>query len=425
MHRDGAWLRAVAAAAALIVASAGSTAVADSGSDVLIGGAALRPFFRALASLERHRARQPVRILQIGDSHTANDAFSGRMRERLQARFGAAGRGWLPAGVPFKYYRPALVAVTETGWRHLQPNDSEAGSLLFGLDASVAEPETPGARTTLSATDGDGFDRIAVEFVAQPHGAPLALRIDNGPVRSIPTAAARIAPRSFAVSLPQPAHAVELAAPDAQSQQVLGWSVERRRPGIVYENHGTIGATVGLLQRVSPVAVSFELAQRHPALLIVAFGTNEGFREHLDLAEYATLFRGAVGGLARRAPGAAVLILGPPDGNHLTSGCVAAGSQPAGCDEAAACSWGEPRNLDAVRDIQRRVARQQGWAFWDWAAAMGGRCSIGRWLAHDPPWAMPDHLHLNKEGYAIVADALFSALMKEYDGWKSGRPVRR
>ena len=40
--------------------------------------------------------------MQIGDSHTANDSFSGRLRELFQARFGDAGRGVLPPGVPYR-----------------------------------------------------------------------------------------------------------------------------------------------------------------------------------------------------------------------------------------------------------------------------------------------------------------------------------
>ena len=72
---------------------------------------ALSPFFASLDAVETGVPRRRVRVLQIGDSHTANDSFSGRMRDRLQARFGPAGRGWLPAGVPYKYYRPHLVSV--------------------------------------------------------------------------------------------------------------------------------------------------------------------------------------------------------------------------------------------------------------------------------------------------------------------------
>ena len=52
----------------------------------------------------------------VGDSHTANDAFSGRMRRLMQARFGDAGRGMLPPGIPFRLYRPAQVTVTADGW---------------------------------------------------------------------------------------------------------------------------------------------------------------------------------------------------------------------------------------------------------------------------------------------------------------------
>jgi len=38
-------------------------------------------------------------ILQIGDSHTAADLFTGEVRDRLQAKFGAGGL-FLPPGIP-------------------------------------------------------------------------------------------------------------------------------------------------------------------------------------------------------------------------------------------------------------------------------------------------------------------------------------
>src|SRR5947207_9701576 len=109
--------------------------------------ASLEKFFAALDGLEEKRATAPVRIVQIGDSHTANDAFSDRMREALQARFGAAGRGWLPAGIPFTHYRPRLVTVSEAGWRHLGISDG-APAEAIGIDAAVAQSEYPGAEMT-------------------------------------------------------------------------------------------------------------------------------------------------------------------------------------------------------------------------------------------------------------------------------------
>jgi lysophospholipase L1-like esterase len=405
------------AALLLGMTASGSIAMAEevqpSAPASLVGATALRPFFAALAAVERQAARQPVRILQIGDSHTANDAFSGRLRERLQQRFGAAGRGWLPAGIPFKYYRPQLVTVDESGWHHLAPADD---AKRLGLDAGVAEATEPGARMTLSADESDGFDRVAIEFIARPHGEPLLLQIDDHPAQSIPTAWPRVVARISERLLPAPAHRLQLSASEP-GMQVLAWGIESRRAGVVYENHGKIGATAALLPALDPATVSLELSERRPALLVIAFGTNEGFKDELDLATYAAQFRRSVAALQRWSRGAAVLIVGPPDGNRHGADCAPA-TRSGACDAAASCGWAEPPNVAKVREVQRHIAAAQGWAFWDWSAAMGGSCSIDRWLHLDPPLAQADHVHLNKAGYAATADILFAALMKEYDGWK-------
>jgi len=382
---------------------------------------ALTGFFAALDGLDSHRASGIVRILQLGDSHTANDAFSGHMRERLQARFGGAGRGWMPAGIPFKYYRPQLVSVSESGWQHYRPADRDAGVPL-GLDAIDAQSVPPDSVMAIDSGEAAGFDRFAVEYLARPSGSAFTVQIDGGVPMRVSTASANGAIRRFELPLDRPAHHAELRASGRPPVDLLGWAVERRAPGIVYENHGTIGATVDLLGRLTPAAVSFELDERRPALLIVAFGTNEGFDETLDAARYAARFHGLVAALQHQAPGASVLVLGPPDGNRIGHGCTAAScrSGEAGGND---CAWHEPATLGPVREAQRRLAEQQGWAYWDWFGAMGGQCSIDRLFARDPPLAAPDHVHLTKAGYVAVADMLFADLIAEYDKWRARRGI--
>ena len=73
----------------------------------------LLPLLVALEAIETGKASAPIDIIQIGDSHTANGNFAERMRELFQQRFGAVGRGMLPPGLPFDYYKPQLVTVGE------------------------------------------------------------------------------------------------------------------------------------------------------------------------------------------------------------------------------------------------------------------------------------------------------------------------
>ena len=132
-------------AAALLIASC-ATAPPQSPSDAEIAAklgpsAPLLPLYRALS----RGAATVVVILQIGDSHTANDSFSGRLRELFQARFGDAGRGVLPPGVPYRWYRPARVTVTSEGWSVVSSYRGDPGP--FGITGLRQHADGPAEMT--------------------------------------------------------------------------------------------------------------------------------------------------------------------------------------------------------------------------------------------------------------------------------------
>src|SRR5690606_16177218 len=139
-------------------------------------------------------------------------------------------------------------------------------------------------------------------------------------------------------------------------------------------------------------------------------------------------------------PNAAILVVGPPDGNRLPRGCRDDGvpdrtfpCAPLNAAETAnyaerfgaadpppqSCRWHPPPNLQTVRDVQRQAAAANGWFFWDWSRVMGGSCGIHRWAEASPPLAYPDHVHLQTAGYAASADALFQELMAYYATWRT------
>ncbi|MGZ9103828.1 MAG: hypothetical protein ACXW3Y_13285, partial [Rhodoplanes sp.] len=56
----------------------------------------LAGFFAVLDEMEAGRRAGPVRIVQFGDSHTAGGRITGRLRARLQERFGYGDAGNAP-----------------------------------------------------------------------------------------------------------------------------------------------------------------------------------------------------------------------------------------------------------------------------------------------------------------------------------------
>ncbi len=367
--------------------------------------APLAPLYQALLAEQRGQRSAPVVILQVGDSHTANDSFSGRLRELFQAQFGDAGRGVLPPGVPHPYYRPARVSVSSQGWSVVSSFRGDPGP--YGVTGLRQHADGP-AQMTLSVDDPGELAQAEIEVLRQPGGGTLDM---NG--AAIPTAA----PAAEAVWLKVPVAAgtttLTVSARGDGPVDLLAWSIGHGRPGVIYANLGTIGASADLMDRWDQSILHADIAHLAPSMIVVAFGTNEGFRDSTDPAAFAADFAARLRDLHAAAPGAALVVLGPPDGYRRRAKRSGA---PIACGDP---KWTEPPNLGAIRQAERSVAaREHAW-FWDWQAAMGGPCSMMRWAATMPPYAAPDHVHMFAPGYQATAEALFHTIMDGYARYRS------
>jgi lysophospholipase L1-like esterase len=212
-------------------------------------------------------------------------------------------------------------------------------------------------------------------------------------------------------------HVLKVAARDVKPVDLIGWSIERGHSGIVFDSAGVIGARIGVINRWDPAILADELRQRDPALVILAFGTNEGFDQSLDMAAYGEAFTAITRTIRQILPNAALLVVGSPDGQMAPKAChpQAAVRQ---CGETAPppgkCAWYTPPNLVPVRDLQRQIAEREGIAFWDWSQVMEPVCGIDHWVRANPPLARDDHVHLTRAGYERSADSLFTWLMDQY-----------
>jgi lysophospholipase L1-like esterase len=379
-------------------------------------GRRLFNFYRALAELEAGRSTRPVMALQIGDSHTANDAFASRMRDGLQRRFGAAGRGPLPPGIPFGGYAPTLVRVTADRDWHAVGGMDRHNPGPFGLSGPRQSTSVAGAVMTLETELTGGLAVAEVEVLRRPGGGGLGVFVDDRLAATIATGAATTTAEFVKLPTGPETRRLALRARGDGPVDILSWSASRAGPGLLYANFGTIGATIRLTNSWDPRVVRGELDHFRPSLLLIAFGTNEGFRSDPDPG-YLQTFTDAARRLAEAAPSASVLIIGPPDGDWAAR---RAGGLPANCPDAGPgrMAWRKPPYLDTTRQAQIRAAQSNDWTFWDWAAAMGGGCAMDAWTRLDPPLAQPDHVHLYTTGYRRTADVLLAQLLEGYERFR-------
>lgn len=384
------------------------------------GAEPLEPLWRALAGLDDGTRREPVVLIQLGDSHTANGTFTRHLRALFQQRFGAAGPGMLPPGTPYDYYRPDRVRVRQSkGWT-VANSFRHAG--LYGLSGYRLSSAQAGARLTIDSLEPGGFEQAALGLVLQPGGGSLRVVIDRNAPQTLSSNAATRQAVQRRLAVPAGSRTLTVTVRGDGPVELLSWTLQRQRPGVVLDSHGVVGATVNLLGRWDEAALATDLAFRQPALLLVAFGTNEGFKRDVTAAGYRRDFAARLGRLRTLAPDAALVVLGPPDGNRLHSGCSARQTRECSLTPGSGCQWQPPPLLATVREIQRTHAAESGNYFWDWSQVMGGACGIHRWAQAEPSLAYPDHVHLREAGYERSAQALFTELMTGYARYRAQHP---
>ncbi|MGF7176980.1 GDSL-type esterase/lipase family protein [Azospirillum doebereinerae] len=376
------------------------------------GQRGLATFMAALTKLER-APRGTVQILQIGDSHTAGNHFSGALRTLLQGRFGDAGPGGFPPGPSYKGLYSPTVTLGPQSWTVSGGLEVKSGDIV-GFSGFQATSAQPGNALSFESKGDAPVTAVSLTLAAGPAGGTLLVEADGKPVRSVPTKGPRETGVVVPVPLAQPARTITLSPKGDGRVTLLRVSLKGGNKGILYESHGVIGATATLMRRWHEPTVAAELQALRPELIILAFGTNEGFNASLSADDYRTAFRERLAVLRRQAPWASILVIGPPDANRLPKGCPpeATASCASVRPQSGSCAWYPPPELATVRTIQRSEALSAGAAFWDWSAVMGGACGTHDWGKATPALAAPDHVHFRAEGYRMAAEALFNDIME-------------
>lgn len=387
----------------LFLAKALPAAAVDKAAPLLDYGDRKAPaLWQGLRDLEAKTRQEPLRIVQLGDSHTAGDYFSGQLRQRLQRQFGNAGIGWLTPGY-ITNQRSAQVLLRSTGSWKLSDAKQLKHAGVFPVGGFI-NTSAGNSILEIKVKEAPAAGQWRLSIWQNSRQIPWSLALPGGQVLKLPgqgdaNAPWRLSTRELDASK---VSGLKLLAPSGG--KLGGVILDREAPGITLDALGNNGSVANVINRWDSNSLRSQLQWRNPQLIILAYGTNEAFGKDLVPETYETELRNAIRALRGAAPEAAILLVGAPS---------SAKSRPPHIN--GGCRVPLPPSLIKVQNSQRRIARQEGTLYWDWSAMMGGNCGAQFWLKQKVPFMRPDLVHMSPEGYAASADALYMALLAEMD----------
>jgi len=385
----------------------------------------------------RLQSKDAISILQIGDSHTSADFFTGELRRRLQARYGQGATGYTTAGIPHSGVRSSSLEInTSQGWNYESLQKRDAIPIwLSGYNAVASAPdETMDFISKRRPIPFDSerkpipFDTVEIESLRQPGGGAVDVRIDGVAEGHFDLAGDQVAP----VIIRIPAHnehadlkRISITTSGPGEVSIASVSI-LSHVGLTYNSVGYVGATVDVLNKIPDATFASALERINPRIVVLSFGTNGAANEALDFESYRMSYETVLKRIKKYLPGVDIVLILPPDFNQLSPSCpkdrissatcrrnpaenlgsetveswkIAAINSALGSDR---CVWQTPGNLARVRAAQREIAIAYGLIYWDWASIVPTACGS--------PLMGDDHVHLTREGYRRSAEQFVGTL---------------
>ena len=371
-------------------------------------GHALDPFFAALHAVERKSPGSIARVTYYGDSIVASDFVTATLRRKLQRRFGDAGHGFmLMANAWPGYFHNDVVRFAAPGWTVSRVVGPFARDGLYGLGGVSFRAEGPGVfsrfATTTSGAFGRNVSRFAVDYLEQPGGGALEVKIDGALRERIDTRAdaPRSALRIYAV--PDGPHELEVRAATANVRTFGVW-MERDAPGVVLDAIGIQGCRIRFLDQTDDAHFAEQLRLRSPQLTVFQYGMNESEDGELfPLDQYESTMKAVLQQVKAALPEAACLLVGPMDRSEKKGDAFR--SRPV---------------IPKLAAIQRKVAGEVGCGYWDTLGAMGGFGSMATWYQRGLGGA--DLAHPSSAGAEVLGSWVYLALMEGYEAYRVRAP---
>lgn len=360
-----------------------------------------------------------TRVLHYGDSQIEGDRISGYVRNELQTLFGGTGPGWVPAVEVI----PTLAVkqedsgnwnrYTRYGKKDTTVRHKDYGALMTFSRFTPNVPDSLIGDSAVSAWFSFAPNRSTYSRNRKFTRAQLYYGNNRRPVQLDVLADEALV---FSDSL-QPTGALghvdlplggtperlEFRWQGTDSPDIYGVSLEGGN-GLYLDNIAMRGSSGTIFKKVSAEQLAAQYDRLNVKLFILQFGGNyvPYIKNKEEAERYGKWFAAQIRYLKARAPGAAVVLIGPSD-MAVKDG-----------DRYVTRPY-----LEEVRDALQAAAFETGSAFWDMYEVMGGRNSMVAWVEADPKLAGSDHTHFTPKGARRIAELFVRALRLDYDAWQN------
>ena len=360
----------------------------------------LKAFYQALWRTESRQPGAVTRILHYGDSPVTADSITADVRSLMQQQFGDAGHGFVLVAKPWAWYGHRGIDLSGRGWTIEPASLSRARDGIHGL-GGVSFTGGTGASSHIVLAENHA--QVEIQYLLQPGGGVLSVHASGQTIAEIDTNAPQKEPGFKTVSLPEGTRSIDLAV-EHGPVRMFGVIFTREEPGVIYNSLGLNGASVQMIVRYFEKGQwTEELQHQKPDLVVLNYGTNESIYASYIQQYYAGELREVIRRIHAAVPNASLLIMSPMDrGEKDGSGQIAT-----------------PAALPRLVEIQRRVAGETGFAFFNTFQAMGGEGTMARWYQSQPRLVSADFMHPLPAGARKVGVLLYQALESGFRVYKA------
>jgi hypothetical protein len=346
----------------------------------------------------------------MGDSHIQADIFSGGIRQKMQLKFGNAGRGLIFPYRVAKSNEPTSYKTTTNVVWDSKRNVFYEKPLPIGISGFTVETADSVAEINLTVKDqprlGYSFTKFTLFHEKGPGNYDITVcddvNCEIGLMRPIDKTSN---PFVSELKFDKPMRQIYLRNKTSDTAmkhatRIYGMLLENDSAGVLYNMIGVNGAEYRHYNMSKYFFQQFSYLSAD--LVIISMGTNEAFYSGFDKDLFYRNIDSLVTNLKNINPNAAVLLTTPGDSFKKSR-------------------KGRVKNPDMkiAKETVIKYCLDHDLAYWDLYEIMGGYGSMAKWYAVQ--LSAKDRVHFSGKGYQIQADLFYQAFLKGYEKYKESR----